>query len=357
MPTSSPAYHPVIDLRPPTVTKVIQQREQTVEEIYTQLSQPDITALVLTGIGGAGKSTVAALVYEYAEKQRRKGAGIFQDAPLWLTVNESATMSDLVGTLNDALSKPVPDIEKLPPEQQAVALFNALNVVDKPRLIVFDQFENLLDQQTGRALSERPGVGEWLDTINSRQCQSRILLTSRRWLQGTRAYPAACMQEYHVGSMTIPEGIELLRKQGITGTDDELSKAVKRCEGHPFALILLASLLRNHNLSLSAMFKEPVHPTYAQLWSGDIAHNLLDLIFTKQLNETQRGLLLAFSIYREAVPLAAAQALMAETPECAEGTDTGRSQCATCPTPAQRPRRRSLPSARHCCQLCPGSLQ
>ena len=145
IPTSSPAYHPVIDLPPPTVTKVIQQREQTVEEIYTQLSQPDITALVLTGIGGAGKSTVAALVYEYAEKQRHKGAGIFQDAPLWLTVNESVTMSDLVGTLNDALGKPVPDIEKLPPEQQAVALFNALNVVDKPRLIVFDQFENLLD--------------------------------------------------------------------------------------------------------------------------------------------------------------------------------------------------------------------
>ena len=163
-------------------------------------------------------------------------------------------------------------------------------------------------------MSERPGVGEWLDTINSRQCQSRILLTSRRWLQGTRAYPAACMQEYHVGSMTTPEGIELLRKQGITGTDDELSKAVKRCEGHPFALILLASLLRN-NLSLSAMFKEPVHPTYAQLWSGDIAHNLLDLIFTKQLHETQRSLLLAFSIYREAVPLAAAQVLMAETPD------------------------------------------
>ena len=112
---------------------------------------------------------------------------VYSSRPLWLTVNESATMSDLVGTLNDVLSKPVPDIEKLPPEQQAVALFNALNVVDKPRLIVFDQFENLLDQQTGRALSERPGVGEWLDTINSRQCQSRILLTSRRWLQGTRA--------------------------------------------------------------------------------------------------------------------------------------------------------------------------
>ncbi len=305
-------------LPPPTDARAIQQRTQAVEEIYTQLSQPDITALVLTGIGGAGKSTLAALVYEYAEKQRRKGAGIFQDTPVWLTVNESVTMADLAGTLSEALGKPIPDVGNLPPARQAVALFNALDNVDRPRLIVIDQFENLLDWQTGHALAERPGVGEWLDAINSRQCHCRILLTSRPWPQGTRAYPATCMQEYHVGSMTTPEGIELLRKQGIAGTDDELSKAVKRCEGHPFALILLASLLRNHNLSLSTMFKEPVHPTYtqyAQLWSGDIAHNLLDLIFTKQLNETQRSLLLAFSIYREAVPLDAAQALMAETPD------------------------------------------
>jgi len=210
-------------------------------------------------------------------------------------------------------------VGNLSPQRQAVSLFNVLDTVDKPRLIILDQFENLLDWQTGHALPERPGIGEWLDALNSQPCHCRILLTSRRWPQGTRAYPAACMQEYHVGSMTTSEGIELLRKQGITGTDEESSKAVKQCEGHPFALVLLASLLRNHNLSLTTMFKEPVHPTYVQLWSGDIARNLLDLIFTKQLNETQRGLLLAFSIYREAVPLEAAHALMPEIQNVPKG--------------------------------------
>lgn len=312
-------YRDIIGFPPPTDARAIQQRTQTVEDIYTKLSQTDITALVLTGIGGAGKSTLAALVYEYAKKQRQLVTGIFQGTPLWLTVNESVTMADLAGTLSETLGKPIPDVGNLPPERQAVALFNILDAVDKPCLIVLDQFENLLNWQTGYALSERPGVGEWLDAINSRQCRSRILLTSRPLPKGTRPYPAACMQEYHVESMTTSEGIELLLKQGITGTDNELSKAVTRCEGHPFALVLLASLLRNHNLSLSTMFKEPVHPMYAQLWSGDIARNLLDLIFTKQLNEAQRALLLAFSIYREAVPLEAAQALMPETPNVPKG--------------------------------------
>ena len=46
-----------------------------------------------------------------------------------------------------------------------MALFNVLNTAEQPRLIVLDQFENLLDWRTGHALADRPGVGEWLDAI------------------------------------------------------------------------------------------------------------------------------------------------------------------------------------------------
>ncbi len=49
------SYRDISGFPPPTSVNAIQQRTQTVEDIYTQLSQPDITALVLTGIGGAGK--------------------------------------------------------------------------------------------------------------------------------------------------------------------------------------------------------------------------------------------------------------------------------------------------------------
>ncbi|HVB21482.1 MAG TPA: NB-ARC domain-containing protein [Ktedonobacteraceae bacterium] len=98
-------YRDISGFPPPTDARTIQQRAQTVEDIYIQLSQPDITALVLTGIGGAGKSTLAALVYEYDKKQRQLGIGIFQDTSLWLTVNESVTMADLAGTLSEALGK------------------------------------------------------------------------------------------------------------------------------------------------------------------------------------------------------------------------------------------------------------
>ena len=69
-------------------------------------------------------------------------------------------MADLAGNLCEALGKPIPDLSSLSPQHQTYTLFNALNTVDKPRLIILDQFENLLDWKTGHALPDRPGVGE-----------------------------------------------------------------------------------------------------------------------------------------------------------------------------------------------------
>jgi len=312
------AYRGIVGFPPLTDSRTIQQREKLVKEIYTQLLSPDITAIVLTGIGGVGKSTLAALIHRYAEEQRRLGRGPFTAEALWLRIDPAVTMTDLVGTIFDALHKPPLDMDSLTPQNLAVALFNALNTTEAPRLLILDQFENLLDTQTGYALPDSAGVGELLDALNSQPCRCRILLTSRLWPQGTREYPPTYMQEYYTRGLEIAEGIELLHKQGVgqEATEAELRTAVERCDGHAFALTLLASFLRrNRSLSLKTLFS---NPAYAQLWTGDIARNLLNFIYTQQLTAVQRKLLLAFSIYREPVPLDAANSLLdfnAELPE------------------------------------------
>jgi tetratricopeptide (TPR) repeat protein len=111
------------------------------------------------------------------------------------------------------------------------------------------------------------------------------------------------MQEYHVKGLEVAEGIELLQKLKVEGAEQELSTAVEHCAGHAFALTLLALLLRKRNLRLSAFFRDS---TYTQVWTGNVARNLLDSIYSLQLDEMQRKLLLAFSVYREPVPLDAA---------------------------------------------------
>src|SRR3989440_4167192 len=302
-------YRGIVGVPPPTDPRTIQQRQKAVQDIYSRLLRPDTTAIALTGIAGVGKSTLAALVYRYAEEQRCAGSGIFTAESLWLNVDSSVTMTDLAGNLFEALHQPMPDFANLSLQNQALALFNALNAAEDARLIIFDQFENLLDRQSGHALADRPGVGEWIDAINSQPCRCRILLTTRLWPQGTREYPPTYMQEYFVRGLEVNEGIELLRKLGVEADEQGLRTVVERCAGHAFALTLLASLLRNRHLSLATFFQDP---TYAQLWSGNIARNLLDYIYKQQLDADQRRLLFAFSIYREPAPLHAAQAIIEE---------------------------------------------
>lgn len=308
-PSKNMNYRGIIGLPPPTEPRTIHQREKDVCEVYTQLSQSDITAVVLTGIGGVGKSTLAALVFRYSEEQRQIGNGPFTSEPIWLRVDPSVTFSELASNLFEALGVTPPNFGRLAPQSQAAELFRALHTIDKPRLIILDQFENLLNWQTGSALQDRPGIGEWIDVINSYGCTCRLLLTSRLWPQGTSNYPSTYMQEYQVKGLEIPEGIELLKKlgAGIGVTDTELRRAVEYCDGHALSLTLLASLLRNRKLSLAALLQDP---SYTRLWTGKIANNLLDLIYTEQLDEVERALLLAFSVYREPVSLQAAQAIM-----------------------------------------------
>jgi tetratricopeptide (TPR) repeat protein/transcriptional regulator with XRE-family HTH domain len=315
LPTSSYVqavrYRNIRGLPPPTHPSTIQQRERVVKALYKKLVQPNITALVLTGIGGVGKSTLAALVYCSVLESYQAGTEAFTAEPLWLTISEQVTMADVVGTLFEALEKPLPRLKDLAPSQQVMVLFHALKEEPHARLIVLDQFENVLDWQTGHAMVERPGVSEWLDALNSQPCVCRILLTSRIWPKGKREYPPTYMQEYVVDGLSVTEGVELLRKQGVgikQATDAQLRKAVTHCDGHALALTLLASILRqDRGLSLSQLSRDPL---YTDLWQKNIAQQLLDYIYTKQLDELQRQLLFAFAIYREPIPLKAAQSLL-----------------------------------------------
>ncbi len=305
-PEEKATYRGIMGVPPPTDPRTIQQREGAVRDIYARLIGPGTSAVVLTGIGGVGKSTLAALVYSYAEAQRQAGQGPFTGPAIWLNIDPAVTLADLAGNFCQIFARPLPDFSMLSLQHQALALVNILNAPDECRLIVLDQFENLLDWQTGHALANRPGVGEWLDALNSQPSRSRILMTTRPWPLGSREYPPTCMQEYMVRGLAVDEGVDLLRKFGIEAEDEALRSVVKRAGGHAFALTLLASLLRSRKLTLAAFFEDK---SYEHVWTGNVARNLLDKIYTSQLNDVQRQLLLAFSVYREPVTLAAARAL------------------------------------------------
>jgi tetratricopeptide (TPR) repeat protein len=313
-PNNKNVYRNILDIPPPTSPKTIQQRTSIVKDVYTQLIKPDVNAIVLTGLGGVGKSTLAALIHRYTEDHRRTGMSFFTEKSIWMRIDANVTVSDLAETLFAALHESKQEFKHLSPRDGAIQLFNALRDTDKRRLIILDQFESLLDLQTGKVLENRLGVGEWLEMLNSQPCTCRVLLVSRLWPKGTLEvpeFPPTFMLEYPVKGLEVAEGIELLRQQGVEenqASESDLQQAVEHCEGHALSLTLLASLLRqDRSLRLHAFL---TNSAYAQLWTGNIARNLLDYIYRQQLNLNQRRLLLAFSIYREPVSWEAVNVLI-----------------------------------------------
>ena len=294
------SYRGIAGVPPLTEQGTIQQRMPLVESMYTRLTQPGINALALTGIGGVGKSTLAALLFHYVQAPSSPAKPFFQAPPLWVSIDQAATIADVIGTIFQRLNTPLTVLNTLSPGGQVEALFTLLDTHVLPRLIVLDQFENLLDWATGSALLTQPGVGELLDALNSRPLHSscRLLLTSRPFPKGTREALPTCLHNAAIDGLTQQEGLALLRSRGIQASEAELQTAVTFCDGHPLSLVLLMALIALYGLSLADLLADPT------LWVGDIATNLLDAVF-RRLTKDQQTVLRALSVYRTVVPVAA----------------------------------------------------
>jgi nucleoside phosphorylase len=205
-----PAHRSIVMSPPATDAHIIQQRDQIVEDVYTKLTQRSVSAIALTGISGIGKSTLAALIFRYTEMQQRLGNSPFTANPLWLGIDSTVTFADILINLCKVLNARLPNINSLSAQDQAITLFNILNNENKPRLIVFDQFENVLDNN-GYAKEDRQGIGEWLDLLNSHPCACRILFTSLLEPRGTRGDPPTCLQIYSIEGLSETQGAALLR--------------------------------------------------------------------------------------------------------------------------------------------------
>ncbi len=310
-----------LETLPLTDARTIQQREQLVQTLYNQLIRLDLSTLVITGLGGTGKSTLAALLYKHAETQRQAGQGPFIAQAIWINATESTTSLDLAEILLAALDTPQSRFASLLPQKEAHALYQVLSMTTEPRLIVINQFDYLLDKQSGKVLANRPGLGEWLDLLNRYPLNSRFLFTSRIWPKSKSEEVPTCMQEYLDHGLEVAEGIQMLRQQGVTesqASDEDLRIFVTQTTGHALALTLLAAILRrNPNLTFYDLIPKLTSPAsttkratlYNQLWEQDIAQQLLDYLY-HQLSGVQRQLLRAFSIYREPVSLEAAWELI-----------------------------------------------
>ncbi|MFN6530793.1 tetratricopeptide repeat protein [Nostoc sp. ChiSLP03a] len=272
-----------------------QGRTAEIAQIQQWLTDQNTFLIGIEGIGGTGKSMLAAKIYdEIASFPKR----------FWADVSNGAGFSDLARQVLTEFGFLVPEKEA----QLVEALVRCLR--SGQFLLIIDNLESLLqpNRQWGSLF-----YGDFFQAWVEHGSNSKVLVTTRERpeLKGFEWLPLKGLQ--------VDEGVALLTVLSIRG---DLTQFVELVDGHPLLLRLVADLLKEE------YSQDPNLSRLADLGLGNLRQLLtdsqvvgihrrenvgmvlvLDASFNR-LNELQKALLLNISVYRGAVYSAAAVAVL-----------------------------------------------
>ncbi len=271
-----------------------QGRDEEIAQLRQWLSS-GITLIGIEGIGGTGKSTLAAKIYEESDRFSKR---------YWADVSTGAIFSELARQVLTEFGCRVPEDES----QLVAALVKCLR--SGQYLLVIDNVESLL-QPDGQWQSQL--YEEFFQAWLEHSSQSTVLVTTRErpTLRGFEWLP--------LKGLKIPDGVALLAELGIRGDLEAFTELV---DGHPLLLKLVADLLKDE------YSQDPCLDRLADLGLGNLQQLLtdpkvigqhrrenvgmvlvLDASF-ERLSASQKTLLQKVSVYRGAFDRAAVAALL-----------------------------------------------
>jgi tetratricopeptide (TPR) repeat protein len=238
---------PVVDITglPETGYEKLVGREEELARLDEAWSDGKTNILSLIAEGGAGKS---ALVNEWLTRLRANGYRGAERVLGWSFYSqgskERATAADEF--LDWALDKLGVQVERTSASAKGEAIAEAL--IKHRILLVLDGVEPLqhgpgpqtgeLKDQGLRALLRR------FATASPRADHSLIVLTSRVAVADIQRFKDSAAPVLDVERLSDEAGAELLRDNDVWGIDTELRAASHEFGGHPLALTLLASLIK-----------------------------------------------------------------------------------------------------------------
>jgi hypothetical protein len=212
----------------------------------------------LIALGGMGKSALAWKWFDQvAPNEMEPLAG-----RMWWSFYESgATFENFLNLALCYVSEQNEQtVAALPRQQREAQLLQHLNA--KPYLIVLDGLERILVAYDPNDLSSLP-EGHLADQVRktadpragsflrrlAQARQSRILITSRLLpaeLQGSAGSPLPGCSIHSLGGLSGADAINLWRRQGGSGSDEDILRIVGSVQNHPLLVQLLATDVANY---------------------------------------------------------------------------------------------------------------
>ncbi|PSB47423.1 hypothetical protein C7B80_09550 [Cyanosarcina cf. burmensis CCALA 770] len=195
--------------------------------------------VTLLGVGGIGKSTLAA---KLAEQVKDKFEFF-----LWRSLSNAPSLKDLLDSLLQFFSNEQ-QVETALPDNNSRRLSQLIDYLQKYRcLLLLDNTETIMQcgVQTGRYCQGCEDYGQLFKRLGEVPHQSCVLLTSREkpkelaLLEG-EALPVRSLQLSGLSKLEVEK---IFRLKGISGSDKEWQTLAERYAGNPLALKIIATTI------------------------------------------------------------------------------------------------------------------
>jgi tetratricopeptide (TPR) repeat protein len=282
---------------------VVLDRTTILAQLQEFAQLPDRRLYILSGMPGIGKTVVVA-------ELARRSSDLFTRT-IWIECRrEQQSVDAFLHLLHSTLGEPSDNREflaLLQTEARDEQWFRWLagTVLDELRrnhhLIVFDGFENWLDNATGQVADR--GVREALLTAARGEHQSKIVLITGQHATLDSSgvdVPFGAIEEEELFGLPRDQAIELLERSGLRGhASDELGNAADVYDGNPLALRLFANLVTT----------EQADP--ADLLNARGAASVLDRLTGQSIRDLSPDLVIAvqlLAVLRQPLPRSALHA-------------------------------------------------
>ena len=297
-PSQQAAFRISATTPPPTDPQMTMQRADEINTVQLMLNDGHTSSVVLIGGPGAGKSTLAALIYQRLQLAKQQGL-LAPHHLVWLTLDSYTTLPDLIAAILNGVGVHEPGLFLLKPEQQISILLRTLRRPQENALIVLDQFESLLYPEENQGVAGRGVLPAFLNMLQTDLGASRILLTNYESPFEKKDPEETHVRSYLVSRISLPEGVALLQQRGVRCLPEELSLIWQRCTGHVFSLVLFSALVQVSELPIDTLLNAD---DFKPMWGGDVITNLITGIY-HYLNTTQRTILYMLSLFSDPTPL------------------------------------------------------
>jgi len=210
--------------RPPRVEFCV-GREAEMEHV----GAPEAKVVFLTGLGGQGKSTVAAQYFEHCQAERQFTFYVWRDCK-----EESERFENQVSTVIEKLSAGKIRGEDLSKQEGQAVVEILIGLLRSVRaLFVFDNVDHYVDLENEKMSG---ALDVFIEGLLKSETPSKAIFTCRPSIR----YESPGARSIHLTGLDLHAAIRLFEKRGAPADREAIKSAHELTEGHAFWLDLLA---------------------------------------------------------------------------------------------------------------------